>query len=116
MPKQFSLTNDAGSEWLSCKNYKSAIKAEKTSVVVFYAEGCDTCSTLLHQVDTIGDKPGVAWAFVDVNVCGKAADGADVDATPTVVVNSKGKEVYRLDVSGNPKADLKTLSRFLDTL
>ena len=36
--------------------------------------------------------------------------------TPTVVVNSKGKEVYRLDVSGNTKADLKTLSQFLDQL
>ena len=45
MAKQFSLTNDAGSEWLSCKNYKSAIKAEETSVVVFFEEGCGTCRT-----------------------------------------------------------------------
>ena len=116
MAKKFGLTNEAGSEWLSCTNYKSAIKAEKTSVVVFFEEGCDVCTGLLNNVDTIGDKPGVAWAFVDVDVCNKVADGAKVDVTPTVVVNSKGKEVYRLNVSGNPKADLKTLSQFLDTL
>jgi thioredoxin-like negative regulator of GroEL len=116
MAKQFALTTDAGSEWLSCKNYKSAIKNEETSVVVFFSEGCAVCEQLLTQVDNIGDKPGVAWAFVDVNVCNKAADGANVDQTPTVVVNSKGKEVYRLDVSGNAKADLNTLSQFLDKL
>ena len=116
MAKQFALTNDAGSDFLSCKDYKSAIKNEKTSVVVFFSEGCGVCEQLLTQVDTIGDKPGVAWAFVDVNVCNKAADGANIDVTPTVVVNSKGKEVYRLDVSGNAKADLKTLSQFLDKL
>ena len=116
MAKKFALTNEAGSEWLSCTNYKSAIKAEKTSVVVFFEEGCDVCTGLLNNVDTIGDKPGVAWAFVDVDVCNKVADGAKVDVTPTVVVNSKGKEVYRLNVSGNAKADLKTLGQFLDTL
>ena len=116
MAKKFGLTNEAGSEWLSCKDYKSAIKGEKTSVVIFFEEGCDICTGLLNQVDTMGNKPGVAWAFVDVDVCNKVADGANVDATPTVVVNSKGKEVYRLNVSGNPKADLKTLSKFLDTL
>ena len=116
MAKQFALTNDAGSEWLSCKDYKSAIKSEKTSVVVFFSEDCDVCGQLLTQVDNIGDKPGISWAFVDVNQCKKAADSANVDATPTVVVNSKGKEVYRLDVSGNAKADLKTLSKYLDTL
>ena len=116
MAKQFALTNDAGSEWLSCKNYKSAIKGEKKSVVVFFSEDCGTCGDLLNNIDSIGDKPGVAWAFVDVSVCGKAADGANIDVTPTVVVNSKGKEVYRLNVSGNAKADLKTLGQFLDTL
>jgi len=116
MTKQFALTTETGSEWLSCKDYKSAIKNEGTSVVVFFSEGCDTCSQLLNHVDTIGDKPGVAWAFVDVDVCGKAADTAKVDATPTVLVNSKGKEVYRLNISGNAKADLNTLSQFLDTL
>ena len=76
---QFALSNDAGSEWLSCKDYKSAIKNEETSVVVFFSEDCDVCGQLLNQVDTIGDKPGVAWAFVDVSVCNKAADGANVD-------------------------------------
>jgi len=116
MAKKFSLTNETGSEWLSCKDYKSAIKNEKTSVVVFFSQDCDTCGQLLNQVDTIGDKPGIAWAFVDVDVCGKAADGANVDGTPTVVVNSKGKEVYRLNVTGNAKADLSILSQFLDTL
>jgi len=116
MAKKFALTNEAGSEWLSCSNYKSAIKGEKTSVVVFFEEGCGVCEQLLTQVDSVGDKPGVAWAFVDVDVCNKAADNANVDATPTVVVNSKGKEVYRLNVSGDAKADLKTLGQFLDTL
>jgi thioredoxin-like negative regulator of GroEL len=116
MVKTFSLTTETGSEWLSCKDYKSAIKNEKTSVVVFFAADCDTCGQLLNHVDHIGDKPGVAWAFVDVDVCGKAADTANVDATPTVIVNSKGKEVYRLSISGNAKADLNTLSQFLDTL
>ena len=116
MAKQFALTNDAGSDWLSCKNYKSAIKNEEKSVVVFFSEDCDACGHLLNQVDSIGDKPGVAWAFVNVDVCGKAADGANVDVTPTVVVNSRGKEVYRLNISGDTKADLKTLSQFLDKL
>ena len=116
MAKQFSLTTDAGSEWLSCKNYKSAIKGEEKSVVVFFSEDCDVCGQLLNHVDSIGDKPGVAWAFVDVGVCNKAADGANVDVTPTVVVNSKGKEVYRLNVSGNVRQDLAELSSYLDTL
>ena len=117
MAKKFALTTDeSGSEWLSCKNYKSIIKDQEKSVVVFFAQDCEVCHQLINHVDSIGEKPGVAWAFVDVDVCNKAADGANIDVTPTVVVNSKGSEVYRLNVSGNVKNDLAQLSSYLDTL
>jgi thioredoxin-like negative regulator of GroEL len=117
MAKNFALTTDeSGSEWLSCKNYKSIIKDQEKSVVVFFAQDCEVCHQLINNVDSIGEKPGISWAFVDVDVCNKAADGAGIDATPTVVVNSKGREVYRLNVSGNVKKDLAQLSSYLDTL
>jgi len=117
MAKKFALTTDeSGSEWLSCKNYKSAIKDQEKSVVVFFAQECDVCHHLINSIDSIGEKAGVSWAFVDVDVCNKAADVANVDVTPTVVVNSKGREVYRLNVSGNVKSDLAQLSSYLDTL
>lgn len=44
MAKKFALTNEAGSEWLSCANYKSAIKGEKTSVVVFLKKGAESAN------------------------------------------------------------------------
>jgi thioredoxin-like negative regulator of GroEL len=117
MAKQFALSSDGnGSEWLNCKNYKKTIKEQDKSVVVFWSESCGTCAQIMNKIDSIGDKPGISWAFVDVDVCNKAADATNIDVTPTIVVNSKGRELYRLDITGNVTKDLETLSGYLDTL
>jgi len=114
--KDFPLITDEGTDWIACKSFKKTMKEQNATVVLFFSQDCGPCAEVIQEFQKVGDHPGVAYAAIDVGVCDKVADGQQVDETPTIVVNSRGNEVYRLAMTGNIKTDLATLNGFLNTL
>lgn len=106
----YHLATDAKLETRSCEmpSFLNDLKG-RNAVLVFTQEGCLPCAEYVQELGQIGDQPGTDFAMVDVNACAAAADQFKVRETPTILVVKDGKEIFRVDLTGDAAKDLSTL-------
>lgn len=116
MAKTFALLrNDNRQEFPTCRDFLAALKEERKTVVLFIGPGCEPCGSYLNAVSSLGEQPGVSFAVMDVAECPAVARRQDVDSTPSIRLYSGVREVARLALNGDVKADIKTLKEAIDS-
>lgn len=84
------------------KEFETAIKNEKLSVVDFYATWCGPCKAMApHLSKLVQEYPDVSFYKVDVDESGDVAQHCGVSAMPTFVFAKSGKLLGKI-VGANP--------------
>jgi|GEM_PF-3164805 len=97
----------------SCNNFRERLEGAEEAVVLFMRGACDPCVEYLMGIAELGDQPGVSFAAVDLDQCGELGAEFQVDMTPTITINSRGHETFRLPITGQVSEDIEKLSKIL---
>ncbi|MBD5164000.1 MAG: thioredoxin family protein [Bacteroidales bacterium] len=85
--------------------YNDLITSSKTVLVEFYATWCPHCQRMMPVIDQIRELVGDSAKIyqLDVDKDSEIADEQEVTGTPTFILYSDGREVWRYsgEIDGN---------------
>ena len=95
--------------------YTEAIKSSPVVLVEFYATWCPHCKRMMPVIDQIKELlDGVVNIYqLDIDLNEKLADIESISATPTFVIYSDGKEVWRESGEMEGKYLLQKIQSFI---